>query len=280
MGKVKVIKGTYHVRGYSPDGDSIRFEADDSSHWEFFDWKSDSKKTRRKKQLRLEGIDALETHYQGARQPGAFAIAALERLLGLLGISGIRYSLSVTRIVEANDQTPGFIAAAGLDGYERPICFAFPNIDDLADGDELAPSDLHIEKSINWQLLRDGLVYPTFYEGLDTDIMKTFRSVVSKARGRSCGVWAIDRTQGFTMWDTRTIQEDVIILPKLFRRFVGFFDRRSRYEDFPAYLRSNKDPVTLIASGIKSDLADLLDHDGDHFGLRVKPEDLSFKAKK
>jgi hypothetical protein len=29
----KVIKGTFHVVGYSPDGDSIRFKADDKEKW-------------------------------------------------------------------------------------------------------------------------------------------------------------------------------------------------------------------------------------------------------
>ena len=28
-----IIRGTFHVKGYSPDGDSIRFKADNKSHW-------------------------------------------------------------------------------------------------------------------------------------------------------------------------------------------------------------------------------------------------------
>ena len=39
MAQYKVIAGTFHVKGFSPDGDSIRFQATDQSHWEFFTWK-------------------------------------------------------------------------------------------------------------------------------------------------------------------------------------------------------------------------------------------------
>jgi hypothetical protein len=28
-----VIKGTFHIVGYSPDGDSVRFRADNKEHW-------------------------------------------------------------------------------------------------------------------------------------------------------------------------------------------------------------------------------------------------------
>jgi hypothetical protein len=28
-----LIRGTYHIQGYKPDGDSIRFGALDSAHW-------------------------------------------------------------------------------------------------------------------------------------------------------------------------------------------------------------------------------------------------------
>jgi endonuclease YncB( thermonuclease family) len=273
----KVIKGIYHVKGYSPDGDSIRFEANDDSNWDFFEWKSTYKKKQRKKQLRIEAIDALETHYDGKSQPRSFAVAALEHLLGLLGISGVEYSLSITRIVEAQDQAPVAIITAGLDVYDRPICFAFSEMGGLEDGDEISAAELPLFDSINYQLARDGLVYPTFYDGMDRQIMAEIRLVVSEARADSRGIWAIDRTGGFTLWNTHTIQQDVIIMPKLFRRFIAFFDRRSQFEAFPDYLKDNKDPVIFFSDGTKSDLGELLAQDGRTYGLTVKPEDIIFR---
>ena len=119
MDDYKVIKGIYHVKGYSPDGDSIRFEADDPSNWDYFNWNSPYKKKVKKKQLRMEAIDALETHYEGMRQPQSFAIAALEQMLELLEISNIQYSLSVTKITAAKDKTPGYIIASELDDFDH-----------------------------------------------------------------------------------------------------------------------------------------------------------------
>jgi len=276
MDDYKVIKGIYHVKGYSPDGDSIRFEADDPSNWDYFNWNSPYKKKVKKKQLRMEAIDALETHYEGMRQPQSFAIAALEQMLE---ISNIQYSLSVTKITAAKDKTPGYIIASELDGFDRPVCFAFKELVDLTDGSEIQSNEIPVEQSINYKLTRDGLVYPTFYEGLETEIMEKFRSVTSEARADSRGIWAIDRTSGFTLWDTRTIQENVIILPKLFRRFVAFFLRRSDFDEFINYLKSNKDPVKLY-DGTSSNLHELLDHDDQYYGLPIKPEDLTFVPKK
>lgn len=64
-----LIKGKFHVVGYSPDGDSIMFKANDKGLWSKLSADNqDQFKTNLGKdggvvQLRLEGIDALETHY-------------------------------------------------------------------------------------------------------------------------------------------------------------------------------------------------------------------------
>jgi hypothetical protein len=163
MTQFKIIKGKFHVKGYQPDGDSIRFEADDPAHWDTFQWDSASKKKAAKKQLRIEAIDALETHYEGYHQPRPFALAALERLLKLLGIAYTEYSLSQTTIVNADDAKPGFIISDGLDRYDRPISFVFPASAKLTDGAILTSEQIPIEKSANYILAREGLVYPTFY---------------------------------------------------------------------------------------------------------------------
>ncbi|MCP3677244.1 MAG: hypothetical protein GY721_06550 [Deltaproteobacteria bacterium] len=277
MTTYKVIKGTFHVKGYSPDGDSIRFRALNPAHWNYFAWSSQNKKRQTRKQLRLEAIDALETHYQGYHQPGAFALAALEEMLGHLGIENVRYSLSVTKIVNASDGVPGYIASSQLDNFQRPVSFAFPDTDTLVDGEELDSHDLPLKESINYQLAAKGLVYPTFYTGLDREVINELRRVVRSARRRSRGLWAIDRTKGFTMWDTSTIQKDVIIMPKLFRRFVSFFLRRSEMAEFIPYTKKNKDKVIIYSSGDETSLDTLINADGNHYGLTVLPEDMIFK---
>jgi len=71
--KYTLIKGTFHVVGYSPDGDSLMFKARNPAHWDKIvtDYRDvlEEKLTQENEalQLRLQGIDALETHYSPAR---------------------------------------------------------------------------------------------------------------------------------------------------------------------------------------------------------------------
>ena len=67
--KYTLIKGTFHVVGYSPDGDSIKFKANNIAHWNKIS--TEYRETFEEKlaaedgviTLRLQGVDALETHY-------------------------------------------------------------------------------------------------------------------------------------------------------------------------------------------------------------------------
>jgi hypothetical protein len=125
MAEYKVIAGTFHVKRYEPDGDSIRFKANNPVNWDFFAWPAGLSKSGMK-QLRIEAIDAMETHYDGYHQPRPFALAALESLLELLDIKSVTYSIGVTQIVDATDGKPGFIAAGSTDRFGRPVSYLFP----------------------------------------------------------------------------------------------------------------------------------------------------------
>ena len=241
----KVIAGTFHVKGYQPDGDSIRFQANDPASWDFFKWKTEADKKEKRKQLRVESIDALETHYEGYHQPRPFALAALESLLELLGIKSVTYSLSLTQIVDADDGKPGFIASASTDRFGRPVSYLFPKSTKLTDGAKMDSASLRIEDSINFELAREGLVYPTFYKSTDRAFAEKIRGVVARARKTKRGIWSIDRTSDFTIWDIRTLQEDILILPKLFRRLVGFFENYSDFGKLGEYMAKQKDSLEL-----------------------------------
>jgi endonuclease YncB( thermonuclease family) len=281
MNQFKVIKGKFHVKGYQPDGDSIRFEADDPAHWNAFQWDSASKKKAAKKQLRIEAIDALETHYEGYHQPRPFALAALERLLKLLGITGVEYSLSFTNIVKADDAKTGFIISDGLDRYDRPISFLFPTSAKLTDGALLTSEQIPLEKSVNYIMAREGLVYPTFYTSTDKVIATKIRKAVTLARKADRGLWAIDRTTDLTLWDIRSLQEDVTIMPKLFRRLVEFFDAYGDFKDLPAYMARQKDNLQLWDDPTPRSLADLMTIDvtGRRMSLPTPIEDILFSPK-
>lgn len=281
MNEFKIIKGRFHVKGYQPDGDSIRFEADNPAQWDGFDWDSASKKKAAKKQLRIEGIDALETHYEGYHQPRPFAIAALERLLKLLGIENVKYSLNVTTIVDADDAQPGFIAANGLDRYDRPISLLFPASAKLTDGSILTSDRVPFEKALNYTLIREGLAYPTFYTSTDKFLAEKIRKATRLARKDERGIWAIDRTADLVLWDTRTIQEDVTIMPKLFRRLVEFCDAYADFAELPAYMARQKDNLQLWDDPTPRSLASLMTFDvsGRRMSLPTPVEDILFSPK-
>ena len=279
MAVYKVIAGTFHVKGFSPDGDSIRFQAKDQSLWDFFTWEDKSKKDDKRKQLRVESIDAMETHYEGYHQPRTFALAALESLLELIGIKDVVYSMSMTKIVNADDGKAGFIAAASIDPFGRPVSYLFPKSAKLTDGTELESTSLPIEDSINFQLAREGLVYPTFYKTTDRVFAEKIRAVVARARKTKRGIWSIDRTSDFTLYDIRTLQEDILILPKLFRRLVSFFDGYSDFNQLGDYLAKQKDRLELWDGTKKQSLAELMKINGRRIQLKTPPEDILFNPK-
>lgn len=89
-----LIKGTFHVTGYSPDGDSIRFKAKQKANWKKLGGKIIDPNDKGHVQLRVEGIDSLETHYKkaGYHQPKDLAYAAGDKLMSILGIKNVQWS--------------------------------------------------------------------------------------------------------------------------------------------------------------------------------------------
>jgi len=279
MTQYKVIAGKFHIKGFQPDGDSIRFQATNQANWDFFTWKTASDKATKKKQLRVEAIDALETHYQGYHQPRAFALAALEALLEMLRIDTVTYSLSLTQVVAANDGKAGFIASASVDPFGRPVSYVFPKDANLTDGAVMDSSELPIDDSVNFQLAREGLVYPTFYTSTDRVFAEKIRAVVARARATKRGIWSIDRTSDFTLLDIRTLQEDNLVMPKLFRRLIGFYERYSDFDQLEGYMKKQRDNLVLWDGTKKESLADLMTFEGRRLRMTTPVEDILFSPK-
>jgi endonuclease YncB( thermonuclease family) len=279
MAQYKVIAGTFHVKGFQPDGDSIRFQANNPANWDFFLWPSELDKISKKKQLRIESIDAMETHYEGYHQPRPFAIAALESLLEMLNIKSVVYSIGITQIVDADDGKSGFIASATTDRFGRPVSYLFPKKARLTDGAVMESSALPVEDSINFQLAREGLVYPTFYTTTDRVFAEKIRAVISRSRKTKRGIWSIDRTSDFSLWDVRTLQEDILILPKLFRRLISFIEGYADYGQLETFMRKQRDNLQLWDGTRKKSLADLMLFSGRRIQMSTPVEDILFSPK-
>lgn len=137
------IPGVYKVLGASPDGDSVRFYADDPTVFERAGLRV-RLNAHGGAQLRLDAVDALETHYTPPRgrrrwhQPAALARAASDALLTSLGFSGVERTEDGTVTASTPETTRGYILTRFADVYGRPVAFAFPGDrdDDTDDGAE------------------------------------------------------------------------------------------------------------------------------------------------
>jgi hypothetical protein len=138
---------------------------------------------------------------------------------------------------------------------------------------------LPIDDSINFQLAREGLVYPTFYTTTDRTIAEKIRAVVARARSTKRGIWSIDRTPDFTVWDIRTLEEDILLVPKIFRRLVGFFENYSDFGKLQEYMTKQRDNLVLWDGTKKKSLADLMKFSGRRIQMKTPIEDILFSPK-
>jgi endonuclease YncB( thermonuclease family) len=175
-----VICGSFHVKGASPDGDSIHFAADNEATWSKIEGAPALKGPLRTAQLRLEGIDALETHYTppyghvAVHQPKQFAEGARARLLEALGITNVEWTASGDRVTSADgDGAAGYILTRATDKYNRPVAFVFAGEPAEPDGQDIHVDAARLKQSVNYMLLEDGLVYPTYYEKLFLELRQT-----------------------------------------------------------------------------------------------------------
>ena len=181
--------------------------------------------------------------------------------------------------MDANDGKTGFIASGSVDRFGRAVSYVFPKNAKLIDGAVMDSESLPLEDSINFELAREGLVYPTFYTTTDRVFAEKIRTVVSRARQTKRGIWSIDRTSDFTLLDIRTLQEDNLVMPKLFRRLVGFYDNYSDFGKLADYMKQQKDNLVLWDGTKKKSLADLMTFTGRRLQMKTPVEDILFSPK-
>jgi hypothetical protein len=256
---VYCIPGSYKVVGASPDGDSVRFYADDATIFERAGMPV-RLNAHGGAQLRLDAIDALETHYTPPRsrhtwrQPQALARAAGDELLAHLGFSDVQRTEDGTVTAATPDSTRGYILTRFADTYGRAVSFAYAGdraedgtVDrgegaaekQASDADSDGPDSgrrvavgglptVHLgvpelARSANYHLLSAGLVYPTFYSKLYVDLREALAHEADRARRAHKGVWEQDVTHhGFDLTSREQLETELVILPKLFRRLAEF----------------------------------------------------------
>lgn len=224
-----LIKGTFHVINYSPDGDSIRFKPNDPAHLRNLNGAAAKMNVQGHTQLRVEAIDALETHYSPPsgggpyHQPLAMASEARSHLIKFLGFTEVIWDSQNRIVLAASKPAEGYILSRATDKYGRPIAFLFAGSTDEADGADVMLKVDALSRSYNYASIFGGLTYPTFYTGLFSDLRGALTAAVISARSNRLGIHDVDMTsEGFEVNSLQSITETVTILPKLFRRLVEY----------------------------------------------------------
>ncbi len=235
-----LIKGTYYVVGMSPDADSIKFRADNPAHWQQIktEYRQRFEQALQAEAgivtIRLQAIDALETHYTppalpapkdlGSRaktakepgkgshkQPPRFGAMATNTFLEFMGVTEAKWRSwgRNTWIDEARingvlvkdklaDAIPGYLIADDVERNGRPLGWVFIGTPPFADGAQLSKHEVGelVSASANYYLLRRGTVYPFFYMGLPGAIRIPLMQAAQQAQQNpdQDDVWLHDST--------------------------------------------------------------------------------------
>jgi endonuclease YncB( thermonuclease family) len=268
------------VVGKSPDGDSIRFVPENPALLmglagaDAIDPSADGSV-----QLRLDGIDAPETHYNALAQP--LGEPARDELLAWCGFSEVRWNAD--QVVAATpDSIPAAVLARMADVNGRPIALLLVGEGLPADGATLVVDDALVARTANFALASSGAAYATVYGTTPEPVREALLAPARSAHDARRGVWALDAGGGFELRSQASIgPSGALILPKLFRRCSDYLKTGMSGETLIEWLRRRQtgrnaqdDPV--VVGGKTMRLSDVLRQDGRRISLTVSPLDLVF----
>lgn len=273
----RAISGKFHCVNYSPDGDTLRFGPDDLADLAFLSGVPAKVNGRGHASLRLEGIDALETHFEGRHQPLALANQARNAVLTFLGIQNVQWDSGQSSVVSATDGVAGYILARSTDKFGRIIAFAFPGAWTGPTGTAVFVEPATLDPSANCFLLQNGLAYPTFYWTLFADLRMHLTGIVNSARQAFTGIHAVDQTNAlFTVANIGSLTDDLVIMPKLFRRASTYLASTGSIAGFKAALAANQEPVLDLQTANITHFDTFIEEQGNQIRLTRKPEELVF----
>ncbi|PVH69120.1 hypothetical protein DL98DRAFT_522365 [Cadophora sp. DSE1049] len=294
MAEYTLLYGHFVIRypdlpkqGPEPDGDTMKFApANQSLVWntKLIPRRSGRapKINRRGISVRLEAIDALETHFEGTHQELTGGKKARDTLLAKLGFTNIEYWENLpNKIKSANkDRLPGFVLSNGIDANGRLIGFVYSGSDGPGkDGATVTVDNELLGRSINTKLLSDGLVFPAFYGTLPIKLREHLSTESQAAWTAGKGIWP--RATGLPTRPAEVSDLDSlttsVIWPKLFRRLVVFIKETGPgLEGFEEWLREDgvdrDDKVFRLDTNENIRFHDILTIEDDTVALNLHPE--------
>ncbi|WP_069163347.1 nuclease [Nocardia altamirensis] len=285
-----LIKGVFRAKGAQPDGDSVRFKPDTVADWDLVGGETPVKRNASgAAQLRLDGIDSLETHYtplHGTRmhQPLPLARAAADELLDWLGFTGVERDAQETVTACDQDEVPGFILTRSADLYGRCIAIAGRGEAPAASGSQVFVDPELLRTTLNQHQLSIGLAYPTYYRNLFPELRNELSAAVATAIAAKLGVWAVDVTTSGAIVATETsLTDDLVVLPKLFRRMADYLQLGAgdlSLAGFPDFLAQAKDRFFILSTGHSTTGLDAITEvDGNTVRMTHAATDLVFDEK-
>lgn len=285
-----LIRGSFVIVGKQPDGDSVRFIADDTR---LFDQLKNNSRIRLSKdnsvQLRFEAIDAPELHYLGQAQP--MGSESRDALLKLMGFKDPQFRTDGATVISARVQSVrGAILSNAAEVNGRPISYVLLETDarGLTDGTRIKLEAATLQKTLNSKQLLNGMAYLTVYSSTPEAHRNFLRTLTLQARASKLGVWARDASANFKLIGKDSVNENgALILPKLFRRAISYLNARAKNPS----LGSIKDwMISTQTTGVPEDdlvrtnlqtvrLSSLLNVAGNQVKFGVDTTDLVFVEK-
>lgn len=235
-----VIQGTFRAKGFKPDGDTVNFTPGDVADWKLVPgarpvvprWDGSAS-------IRLEGIDAPETHYgeetspSGVQhQPLPLAHMATEGLLKALGFTAFdRDDKDQEKISGSTPEAvDGYILTRGADVFGRCVALVGHRFQPAPNGYAVEVDEQMLRNTANYQQVKAGLAYPTYYSEFPELLRASLTAAAAAAAaapepGKS--VWENDTTTTGTKvtgLQSLTADKGAVILPKLFRRLKDYLD--------------------------------------------------------
>jgi hypothetical protein len=251
-----VIKGSFHVKGGAkPDGDTIPFTPDHPTDWKLVPgFRKVVPRADGHANIRMEGIDTLETHYAGqgaeVHQPLRFGHAAADELLNWLGFTDVHRNPDET-VTATPDSVPGFILTSGADVHNRCVALVGRGAPPAPSGFEISVGAPLLKKTANHHLLTLGLAYPTYYTSLPAPLRDVLTAAVHQAQAAPAkGLWPSDATMsGAKITGMSSITDEVVMLPKLFRRLKDYLDLGNpALSCFPSFLAGAADEFRILST--------------------------------
>jgi endonuclease YncB( thermonuclease family) len=284
----QVIKGNFVILGKKPDGDSVRFLADEPGLYENLQRSYRINPSRdRTVQIRLEGLDTPEVHYGKDAQPQGEE--ARDRLLKLLGFRDVAYSGDTVSSAKP-DTVAGAILSQAVEANGRPISYlvSADEAKSLSNGEWVRVTKNYLQKTLNFQVLQEGVAYYTVYTSMPLSHREFLQKVTTEARQENRGVWKEDRTREFVLESQEDLSppDGQLILPKLFRRCTDYLkavDRgfRGNLKDWllanESNSRSENDRVLL--GNVELKLSDLIRQNNNRVVFQPDILDLTFIEK-